>query len=223
MAEHLRRRSNARVAQRHNLVRKYAALLYRAIRITHKATPVQGRPTERCTFTSEYVQARLNRQQAGIRAKRHIDRRYRLRIARFVIQCLTFPLCRAATEASASGPVAESVTPMKASLNSARNLDSTIRIENWDFISSDDIVLGCGLPRCDIRMTAAPWLISSRTVGRAASTRVQSATVLSSVIGTLKSTRTSTRFPARSAVSTDFEPRRSSAATDLASGILSFI
>src|SRR3989442_10938983 len=60
-----------------------------------------------------------------------------------------------------------------------------------------------GRPRCETRPIAAPPPLSStRIVGSAARMRVSSATAPASFSGTLKSTRTSTRFPRGSTSST---------------------
>src|SRR2546426_12564060 len=59
-----------------------------------------------------------------------------------------------------------------------------------------------GRPRCETRPIAAPPLSSRRIVGSAARMRVSSATAPASFSGTLKSTRTSTRFPRGSTSST---------------------
>src|SRR5881396_2675345 len=59
-----------------------------------------------------------------------------------------------------------------------------------------------GRPRCETRPIAAPPLSSTRIVGSAARMRVSLATAPASFSGTLKSTRTSTRFPRGSTSST---------------------
>src|SRR5437899_6388572 len=102
------------------------------------------------------------------------------------------PLFIAFTAASASGPIQSSANPI-VRLRTPAIAPAT----GW---SESLGVRSFGRPKCDSRITLPPLSAISVMVGAARSSRVRSLTLPSS-IGTLKSTRSSTRLPLRSASS----------------------
>lgn len=128
----------------------------------------------------------------------------------------TWPASRALMRGPESPATQHSVTPLKASPSSWDSLSVRRLSENLLFISSSVILPGLGLPKWDATTTLAPCPLSRRSVGRAASTLVQSVTdVPSLTVGTLKSTRTRTSLPVNEAFETSKSPLRSSRATAL--------